>query len=434
MRPAPRILTLTAIWFVIATIAAFFEPFTWVWAAGGVALLSVAVVDFIQLRRAAPLEVHRKVTSSLPLGIWTEVKLQVLQHGGRALEVQVFDGCPPTAEFDGLPLREVLPADGGFELSYRIRALKRGDMILSDPEILRTSVAGLWQRREFASEQHKTRVYPNFAAVQGFELHAVDNRLNLMGIRKKPRRGQGLDFHQLRDYVDGDMLRQIDWKATSRRGKVISREFQEERDQQVVFLVDCGRRMRSIDGDLSHFDHGLNALLLLSYIALRQGDAVGLMTFSGHDRWLPPSKGRTTLNSILNKVYDLESTLSPPDYSEAASRILTLQRRRALVVVLTNLRDEDLGDLQPALALLRRSHLVVLASLREAKVDALLDSKVESLDDALNLCAATEYVDARRTAVENMTGRNIISLDLPASELPAALVRRYLDIKRSGAL
>lgn len=125
---------------------------------------------------------------------------------------------------------------------------------------------------------------PDFARLYGAELMAVDHWLNQIGVRGGQRRGLGLEFHQLREFRDGDTLRQIDWKATARKRTPIAREYQDERDQQILFLLDCGRRMRSQDGDLSHFDHALNASLLLAYVALRQGDAVGAMTFAGDDR------------------------------------------------------------------------------------------------------------------------------------------------------
>lgn len=138
--------------------------------------------------------------------------------------------------------------------------------------MLRGSPWRLWVKRQLARVPGSVRIYPNFASIAGFTLHALENRIQLMGIRRRQRRGEGLEFRQLRDYQQGDMLRQIDWKATSRRGKPISREYQEERDQQVLFLLDCGRRMRALDGETAHFDHCLNALLLVAYVALRQGD------------------------------------------------------------------------------------------------------------------------------------------------------------------
>src|SRR5690606_41328078 len=178
-------------------------------------------------------------------------------------------------------------------------------------------------------------------------------------------RGLGLEFHQLREFRDGDTLRQIDWKATARKRTPIAREYQDERDQQIVVLLDCGRRMRSQDDELAHFDHALNACLLRSYVALRQGDAVGLATFAGEqDRYVAPLKGQAHISNLLNAVYTLDSTHRPADYAAAVNALLARQRRRALVVLVTNLRDEDDEELLGAVKRLGKQQRVLIASLR----------------------------------------------------------------------
>ena len=215
-----------------------------------------------------------------------------------------------------------------------------------------------------------TRVYPDFARLYGGQLLAVDNWLSQLGVRQHQRRGLGLEFHQLREFREGDSLRQIDWKATARQRTPIAREYQDERDQQIIFMLDCGRRMRSQDGELAHFDHALNACLLLSYVALRQGDAVGLSTFaSDQPRYLAPVKGAGQLNVLLNTVYDLNSTQRSADYQAAATQLLARQKRRALVVLVTNLRDEDDEELLTAVKRLSKQHRVLVASLREDVLD-----------------------------------------------------------------
>jgi uncharacterized protein (DUF58 family) len=244
MRPTRQLLRIGAAWALLALAACFFTPAFWLWLVTGAVLLGALVLDILRLRKLPALRVERTIATSLPLGIWTDVQLSVQQAADAiaplATEVDVFDGVPGTAEFEGLPQRVVVPTEGAVQLSYRLRSMKRGDLVIQCAELLRPSPFGLWLRKETAGEATTVRVYPNFSAVAGFALHAVDNRISLMGIRKKPRRGQGLDFHQLRDFIQGDSLRQIDWKATSRHGRTISREFQEERDQQVIFLMDCG--------------------------------------------------------------------------------------------------------------------------------------------------------------------------------------------------
>ena len=253
-----------------------------------------------------------------------------------------------------------------------------------------------------------------------------------------------MDFNQLREYREGDSLRQIDWKATSRLRKLISREYQDEKDQEILFLLDCGRRMLSHDDELSHFDHTLNAMLLLSYVALHQGDAIGFSTFASGDgddndssrtqRWFPAKKGMATIQALLNSVYDLHARAITPDYTQAVTQFLLRQKKRALVIVLTNLRDEDSHDLLNALQLLKRKHLVVLASLKEQALGRVMEKKVENFADALLLSATCDYQTQRKKMFENLYARGVNYLDVTPDKLAVRLVNRYLDIKSSGLL
>jgi len=434
MRPTGRLLQLATFWLALAFVAAFVPAVLWVWGGIGAMLGAIACVDGVVLFLRKPLDVRRVVAHSLAIGHWTDVVIELRNSEANTELVDVFDGVPSTAESELLPRSVALPASSGASFAYRLRALRRGDAQFDFVQVLRSSPWNLWARREFGGAPQTVKIYPDFAAVAGFTLHGLENRIQLMGIRRKQRRGEGLEFRQMRDYIEGDTLRQIDWKATSRRRKLISREYQEERDQQLVFLLDCGRRMRAVDGDLTHFDHCLNALLLVSYIALRQGDAVGLMTFGGTERWLPPVKGRASMSVLINSVYDLDTTLEPSDYLDAAARAKSLQKRRALVVLVTNQRDEDGDELRPALELLRKRHLVLLASLRETSVERLLHAPLDDFEAALRCCAALDYTQARRRSLDRLRTGGVVTLDLEPAALPIALAEKYLDIKRSGRL
>ena len=140
------------------------------------------------------------------------------------------------------------------------------------------------------------------------------------------------------------------------------------------------------------------------------------------------------MNAILNHLYDYETSLQPTDFTEAANILMTRQRRRAMVVLLTNLRSEDSGDLMPALRLLRTRHLVVTATLREKSLQDRLEKPVVTLQDALDLAATHRYFQERRGVIETLQSHGIIAVDAPAQDLPIALANRYLDIKQSGAL
>jgi uncharacterized protein (DUF58 family) len=250
-----------------------------------------------------------------------------------------------------------------------------------------------------------------------------------MGIVKKNRVGMSREFHQLRDYQLGDMLSQIDWKATSKRLSLITRDYQEQRDQTVILAVDCSRRMRAIDGDVPQFDHCLNAMLLLAYTALRQGDHVGILGVGGSDRWLSPVKGVQSMTTILNHLYDYQTTTSPSDFTEAAQRLLTRQRRRALVVLLTNVRGEDAHELVEPLRLIRQKHVTILANLQESAVAERMKTPVNSLDDAVEVGATAVYLEDRARMLGELRSYGVFTIDSQAKELPIALANAYLSAR-----
>ena len=397
------------------------------------ALLLLTLLDAIRLRRLPSVQVKRQMPGSLALGRWGEVRMVLTHHYRQPLTVQVFDHVPDGLSMEYLPQTLELRPGEHSELGYRLRPLRRGHFSFSRCEIHLPSPFGLWSAKRIIEAEDATRVYPDFARLYGAELLGVDNWLSQLGVRQRQRRGLGLEFHQLREFRDGDSLRQIDWKATARQRTPIAREYQDERDQQVVFMLDCGRRMRSQDDELSHFDHALNACLLLSYVALRQGDAVGLCTFAGNQpRYLTPVKGSGQLNLLLNAVYDLDTTRRTADYQAAVSDLLARQKRRALVIMVTNLRDEDDETLMTAVKRLSRQHRVLVASLREEVLDQLRQAPVQTVPEALAYCGTVDYLNTRNELHDRLSAQGLSVLDTSPSALGAALVTRYLSWKKAG--
>ena len=396
------------------------------------ALLVLAILDAIRLKRLPSPRLKRQLPGSLALGRWSEVQLTVEHDFTQPLKVQVFDHVPPGLSFEHLPLTVELQPGQHSLAGYRLRPLKRGHFSFKRCEIDLPSPLGLWSDRRLLDLPDTTRVYPDFARLYGGQLLAVDNWLSQLGVRQKQRRGLGLEFHQLREFREGDSLRQIDWKATARQRTPIAREYQDERDQQIIFMLDCGRHMRSQDDELSHFDHALNACLLLSYVALRQGDAVGLSTFASEQpRDLAPVKGISHLNTLLNSVYDLNSSQRSADYQAAATQLLARQKRRALVVLVTNLREEDDDELLSAVKRLSQQHQVLVASLREDVLDTLRQSPVQTLPEALAYCGTVDYLNARAELHERLNAHGVLVMDARPGELGAELVTRYLGWKRT---
>lgn len=192
--------------------------------------------------------------------------------------------------------------------------------------------------------------------------------------------------------------------------------------------------MLSHDETLSHFDHTLNAILLLSHIALQQGDAVGLLTFSGEQRWIAPRKSLQSVNLILNNIYDLQPSMVTPDYESAAINFMKRQTKRSLVILLTNVRDEDADELLPAIRLLQKRHLVLLASMREKSIDNILHSKIQNYDDAIKFAATNQYLESRTKMHGKIEQSGALFMDVNPDQLAINIVNRYLEIKSSGLL
>jgi uncharacterized protein (DUF58 family) len=301
---------------------------------GGLSLLSLtALFDALHLRTLSSPQLQRQLPDNLPLGRWSEVVLLVQHDYPRPLRLQVIDHVPENVDFAHLPQEVLLHRGQQSTCRYRLRPLRRGRFVFPCCEITLPSPLRLWRARRCLPVPGQTRVYPDFSRLYRAQLMRVEDWIRQLGAHQPPRRGLGQDFHQLREFRDGDSLRQIDWKATARQRVPIIREYQDERDQQILFMLDCGRHPRRQDSERSHFDHVLTASLLLSYVALRQGDAVGLMSFaSGHSRYLPPARGQAQIKTLLDVVYDLQGSQRPADYSSAIRTVLSRQRQPWITV------------------------------------------------------------------------------------------------------
>jgi uncharacterized protein (DUF58 family) len=434
MSPTSRLLAVASGWLLCAAITVvvpwLITPWLWLGAACGVVILLDGIIAWTR----KPLEIERRLPGRFALGEAGEVRLILRNDSGVTAKVEIFDGIPQGAIAPTLPWAgEVLPRRE-IRVFHPVTMFARGEAIFGPVHVRKFSLLGFWTRKTLHLASEAVKVYPNYEPVIRFALLAMQHRENPMGIVRRPRAGSSRDFHQLRDYRDGDPLAQIDWKASSRRQMLISRDYQEQRNQAIVFLLDTGRRMRALDGDLPQFDHILNAILLVSHIALKQGDQVAVKSFGGTDRWLPPVKGSHAMPILLNHLYDYQTTTAPSDFSGAVEQLLARQRRRSLVILLTNLRGEDGKELVPALQVLKTRHLVMLASMRERTVEDAIANPVESFSSALKFLAADRYVQERREILATLGALGVLTLDSTAQELAMALANRYLDIKAAGRI
>lgn len=434
MQPSARFFAVLAVWALLGLVASLVPALLPWWRIAGAAIALVALADGWLGRRAPALRVDRQAPGVLSLGSWRPVTLRVHNGAARDAGVEVFDGYPGIWDMEGLPHLAAVPGGGHVDVTYRVRAQERGDAAFEQPWLRVQSPLGLWRVAHRMGAAQEVRVFPDFSAILRQTLRGADRNAPTAGALLRRQRGEGTEFRQLREYRRGDSLRSIDWKATARHRKPISREYQSERDQQVVFLLDTGRRMLARDGATSHFDHALNAVLTLSFVAAKQGDAVGLMSFGETTRWIAPGKGTVGVDRMLAGVYDLQPTETAPDYARAAQDLLGRLSRRAFVVLITNLRDEDDRALRTACELLAGRHLVLVASLRERALDAVGQQDVVGFDAALRMAGTEIYLRQRREAIRQLGLPRDRLIDVTPEKLGVTLLNRYYDIKESGAL
>lgn len=434
LTPRRALLAGAGAWALLGLAASHWPQLAPVWQGAGLALAVVACADAWLSRRQPLLRIERELAGVWPVGGWNNVTLRLHNDGARTLKLDLHDDYPTEWQMEGLS-HSTRIAPGAFAaVTYRLCPDQRGRAAFGPAHLRVASPLQLWTRMHRMGPESAIKVFPDFAQLLGHTLSATDRRAPAAGAIRKRRRGEGTDFRQLREYRQGDSMRSIDWKATARRNKPITREYQEERDQQVVFLLDTGRRMHARDDVTTHFDHALNAVLTLGFLAQKQGDAVGLMTFGGETRWLAPLKGRTGLDRLLAGVYDLQPSEMAPDFTQAATALLNRLSKRAFVVIITNLRDEDDTALRAACELISTKHLVMCASLREKIMDRVRTTDVAAFPDALRYGATVHYLQQRRDAIKRLGIRADRLMDITPEKLSSALVNRYRAIKESGQL
>ena len=284
-------------------------------------------------------------------------------------------------------------------------------------------------RQEVQPCDGEIRIYPNFRQLrQGGMQRRKEQQ---MGLRVRRQRGGETEFQRLRPYVAGDPYRHIDWKATARRRSLVSREFGQEKNQNLIFLLDCGRMMSSQSGKLSSFDHALNGALMLAQVALRHGDRVGLLAFDDAVRvWMPPRSGTRTGAQLIRATYDLQPSMREPDYEGAFRHVAARVRRRSLVVLIMNVVDDVAGGLaEQLIGTLSKRHLAMSIWLREPGLDQRINEAPTTDDVRYAQVSAAELLDARQLALARLSRQGALILDVPTEELSSGMLAKYLDIK-----
>jgi len=396
-----------------------------------VALLLVLAIDALVTLRPSRIQVEREAPTVLSVGTVNPVILRVLNEGRRPIEVEIHDESPEPAEVEGLPIVMRLDPEKPSAYRYRLTPQQRGQNGFGAIHLRYVSRFGFWTLVDRREADLAVRIFPDFREAARLELLATWNRLEEAGLKLWKLRGQGGEFERLREYRREDEMRFVDWRATAKHQRLISREFTVERNQSVVGLLACGRSMANEVDGLSHLDLGLNAAITLSYVALGQGDNVSVLAFSNElERFIGPLRGRASIRSIIRETYDLSPSESVSDYRVAAERIERRHRKRALVILVTHtLDDEHLEEIGRALVRRRSSHVFLCVLLRDEGLTRLAEKVPESAVEAFHVGAASELIGAQERKIEELRERGALVLEVFPSDLNTDLINQYLELK-----
>jgi uncharacterized protein (DUF58 family) len=279
-------------------------------------------------------------------------------------------------------------------------------------------------------------VYPNLRTAALKALPSQVQRRREAGFRNIRRLGEGRLFESLREYVPGEETRSIDWKATARRGKLMSRQYEDERRQQVMILIDAGRMLTAEFEGRARLESAIDAALELAHSAVAHDDNVGILVFADEVlSYVPPSRGRRALRGVLDALAGVEGRLVEPNYPAAFAYLAARNRRRALTVFFTDVIDRTASDaLVAQTATLRPRHLPLAVTLRDPALEALAVAHPAGTSQAFERAAAEALLGAREAALAEMRSRGVVVLDVLPAAASAAVVERYHQLKRKGML
>ena len=408
----------------------------WTLAAADSVVLLVAVADVVLAPGPASITVDRELPGSLVLGAEGEVRWRVRNPAGRRTTVRIADELAPSLQPGARRFTVVLPAGASREATTTIVPTRRGRFTPQELTVRTIGPLGLAGRQRRRQLTGQLRVLPPFRSRKEAELRIDRGRILEIGLRSAQGRGGGTEFEQLREYGVDDEFRRIDWAATARAAKPIVRTYRAERNQTVLVLLDCGRVMAGRVDGVPRIEHAMDAAMMLTAVATRLGDRAGLVAFDRDVRVVvPPSHSSGQLARVTEAMYALEPNLVESDYRGAFAETLARWRRRALLVLLTELTEEGVGEtLVPAMPLLSARHVVISGSVTDPDVVRWAASVPTEVDTTYRKAAAVSTLErrARTAALLGRVGARVV--DAPPGALSGRLADAYLHIKAVGGL
>ncbi len=397
----------------------------------GLACLALFALDWRLAGSLGRFDLARQHDSRLSLNAFNPIRLTVRNRGRRPVIFWLRDEPPDAFEVDARVRPGRAPALGAWEGGYGARPLRRGNYEFGDLNLRWLSPLGLLVRQGRLPARGAVKVYPNLLDVRHYDLLLRRNRLQELGLRQTRQLGEGTEFERLREYQPDDDFRRIDWKATARRHQPIAVEFQTERSQNVIAVLDAGRLMQSPVARVAKLDYVVNAVLLLAYVASGKGDKVGLLTFADEvSRYLAPRQGRGQFYRMLELLYAVEAQPVEPNYGRALAYLALKQRKRALIVLFTDLSGgASMRALVQHAAVLARRSLLLVVTISDPDVHAAAGQRPSDSIGVYQRVAAERLLAERLVTLDQLRRQGCLTLDVPANELSIKVINQYLELK-----
>jgi len=401
------------------------------------ALIGAAIFDAWNSRLPKRVGIERHFGGRFAVGAETEVRIEIANHTARNISLIVKDEYPPQMKLSGAREARVgVEAQTSAALVYELTPPKRGRFEFGSIAVRFLSRWRLVWCQTRIDAPVAVKVYPNMRRAREVELRALGMRSFVAARRKSQWRGEGREFESLRDYVRGDEMRHISWTATARRGRLVTRQYQMERDQTILIMLDAGRLMTARIESETKLDSAVHAALALMSAAARAGDNAGLLVFGRRVKaFLPPKRGAEHLDAALEALHAIEPEMIEPSYSRAFEFAAANSRRRSLVVVLTDLVDEEGSrELLTSLKLLRPRHLPLVVTIADRDLKAVVREMPEDERELFTQSVAEEIMYQREAALRLVESQGGLALDVTAAALAPKLLETYLRVKERGLL
>lgn len=422
----------------ILTLALYVFPDGWpAFVVADSALVAFALFDLLSLPRRKSFKARREMGHVATRGEKHPITVSIDNRSRRVFTGFVCDDRPVGLQDDEFQFPLRIPAQSRGSVHYSIVPRHRGAFQFEHVYLQTESRWRLWRRFIRLNCVDSLRVYPALKQISRYAMYARLNKMSLLGVRRQRRIGTDNEFERLRDYSPDDQFRAIDWRATGRRLKLTVRDFQSNQSQRVVFMLDCGRMMVNQSGGQSLLDAAFDAALTLSFVTLAQNDQAGLLCFADNVlRWIPPASGRRQLNRMVHAVHDVHPRFVESRFDEAFSHLHRNCRKRTLVVLITNVIDDNnAARIKAHVSNLVGRHLPLTVLLRDHELfDPIEDFDLdrqgsENSAELFHAAAAADILCWRRQVLTDLRHSGVLTLDCFPEKLTAPLINEYMRIK-----